>query len=57
MDIAIELEKTIAVFFNGANYSVDGVELSREDSRLIAYKLIHTLQMTELIMARKNTHS
>lgn len=52
MDIAIELEKTIAVYFNGNNYTVNGVELSREDSQLIAYSLIHALQMTELIMAR-----
>ncbi|WP_313431742.1 hypothetical protein [Siminovitchia terrae] len=53
MDIAVELEKIIAVYFYGENYTCDGVELSREDSKLIAYSLIHTLQMMELRLARK----
>lgn len=52
MDMAVELEKIIAIYFNGENYRFDGNELSREDSRIIAYQLIHTLQITELIMAR-----
>ncbi|QNK89394.1 hypothetical protein H7992_06930 [Sporosarcina sp. resist] len=52
MDMAVELEKIIAIYFNGKNYYFDGNELSREDSRIIAYQLIHTLQMTELIMTR-----
>ncbi len=54
MDVAVELERMIAIYFKGQNYEVNGVELSREDSKLIAYHLIHTMQMTELIMARKN---
>ena len=52
MDIAIELEKIIAVYFNGENYTYNGIELSREDSRFMAYQLIYTLQMMDLIMAR-----
>ena len=53
MDIARELEKIIAIYFNGENYTYEGIELSREDSKLIAYSLIHTLQMMELIITRK----
>ncbi|WP_170875239.1 hypothetical protein [Virgibacillus pantothenticus] len=53
MDISIELEKTIAIYFNGQNYTYNGVELSREGSRIIAYSLIHTLQMMELIVKGK----
>lgn len=53
MDVARELEGIIAIYFNGENYFVDEVELSREDSKIIAYQLIHALQMTELIMVRK----
>ena len=52
MDVAIELEKIIAIYFNGENYFFDGIELSRDDS-IIAYQLIHTLQIMDLIMARK----
>lgn len=52
MDIAEKLEKLIAIYFNGENYWVDGVELSRSDSRLVAYSLIHTLQQFEWIMKR-----
>ncbi|MEK5070306.1 hypothetical protein [Sporosarcina sp. FSL K6-1508] len=53
MDVVRELESLIAIYFNGENYTVDGVELSRDDSKIIAYQLIHSLQMAELIMARK----
>ncbi|NWO14768.1 MULTISPECIES: hypothetical protein [Virgibacillus] len=53
MDISIELERIIAIYFNGHNYIVDGVELSREESRLIAYSLIHTLQLMEMIVKGK----
>lgn len=55
MDIARDLERIIAIYFNGENYYFDGIELSREDSRIIAYQLIHTLQMAELIMARSKS--
>jgi hypothetical protein len=53
MDISIELEKIIAIYFNGQNYTFNGIELSREDSRIIAYSLIHILQIMELIVKRK----
>ena len=52
MDIARELERIIAVYFNGENYYSDGVELSKEDSKIIAFQLIHTLQLMDLIMAK-----
>lgn len=47
MDIARELEEIIAIYFKGQNYKVGEIELSREDSKMIAYHLVHTLQMTE----------
>ncbi|MFF5993425.1 hypothetical protein AAGS61_01565 [Lysinibacillus sp. KU-BSD001] len=53
MDVARELESIIAIYFNGDSYSYNGVELSREDSKIIAYYLINTLQLIELIMAKE----
>ncbi|KGR83511.1 hypothetical protein [Lysinibacillus odysseyi] len=53
IDIAERLEKIIAIYFNGDNYIVDGVELSREDSRLLAFSLIHAYQLTERVMSKK----
>lgn len=53
MDICRELEKLIAIYFNGENYIFNGIELSREDSKIIAYSLIHALQIAEMIMKRK----
>lgn len=50
IEVAERLEKIIAIYFNGNNYIVDGVELSREDSRLLAFSLIHAYQLTERIM-------
>lgn len=53
MDVATELEKMISIYFSGHNYIVNELELSREDSKMIAYQLVNALQMTEFIMARK----
>ncbi|WP_421663580.1 hypothetical protein [Lysinibacillus telephonicus] len=52
IDVAERLEKIIAVYFNGYNYVVDGVELSREDSKIIAFSLIHAYQLTERINSK-----
>lgn len=52
MDIARKLEKIIAIYFNGDNYICDGVELSRDDSRIVAYSLIHVLRQFEWIMEK-----
>lgn len=53
MDIATELENIISIYFSGKNYTVDGFELSRENSKMLAYHFVHALQMSELIMARR----
>lgn len=55
LDVAERLEKIIAVYFNGNNYIVDGVELSREDSRIIAFSLIHAYQLAERIVNKKSS--
>lgn len=47
IDIAHELEKMIALYFNGKNYEIEGVDLSREASREVAYALIEIYQRTE----------
>ena len=52
MDIARELERIIAIYFSGKNYIYDGIELTREDSKILAYQLIHTLQLMDMIMAK-----
>ncbi len=54
IDIAERLERIIAIYFNGDNYIVNDVELSREDSRLVAFSLIHAYQLTEMIMNKKS---
>lgn len=54
MDVSIELEGMIAIYFNGSNYVYDGIEFSREDSKILAFQLIHTLQLMDMIMAREN---
>ncbi|MEK5108550.1 hypothetical protein MHI57_17910 [Cytobacillus sp. FSL K6-0129] len=53
MDIARRLEKLITVYFKGENYIVDGTELTRKQSRILAYELIHILQKTEMIQNMK----
>ena len=53
MDVATELEQLIAIYFNGHNYKFDGIELTREQSRLLAYDLIHTLQQIERIQGNR----
>jgi len=35
IDIAQEFEKLIAIYFNGQNYTHEGNEYSREDSKII----------------------
>lgn len=58
MNIESEIEKMIAIYYNGNNYIVDGVELSRSDSKLIVSSLMHVLQTIEWIKerhARKQT--
>lgn len=54
IDIAQELEKLIAIYFNGQNYTHEGKEYSREDSKIIAYSLIHTLQLLDMIISKKD---
>ncbi|MEK9198769.1 hypothetical protein ACH0B5_04815 [Ureibacillus sp. 179-F W5.1 NHS] len=53
IDVAERLEKMIAVYFNGNNYVMNGLELSREDSKIIAFSLIHAYQLTEWIIHNK----
>ncbi|MFP7199647.1 hypothetical protein SFC08_01615 [Lysinibacillus halotolerans] len=53
IDVAKKLEKMIAVYFNGNNYVMNGLELSREDSKIIAFSLIHAYQLTEWIIHNK----
>lgn len=55
IDVADRLEKIIAIYFNGSNYVVDGVELSREDSRTIVFSLIHAYQLTERLTNKKTS--
>ncbi len=57
IDVAEKLEKIIAIYFNGNNYILDGVELSREDSKILAFSLIHAYQITERIMSKKYNES
>lgn len=54
IDVAERLERMIAIYFSGSNYIVDGVELSREDSRLIAFSLINAYQLAERINNMSN---
>ncbi|MFD1066637.1 hypothetical protein [Oceanobacillus locisalsi] len=44
------LEKLIAHYFSGKNYENDGVEWSREDSKIMAYQLLHTLHYNQMIL-------
>ncbi|WP_156341111.1 hypothetical protein [Cytobacillus solani] len=53
MNFVRKLEKLIAIYFNGENYTIDNYELSRKDSKLIAYSLIHTLQQFEWVMQKR----
>ncbi|GAB2552345.1 hypothetical protein [Gracilibacillus alcaliphilus] len=45
------LELLIAHYFRGKNYENDGMEWSREDSKIMAYQLLQTL-FNEMILER-----
>lgn len=47
------LELLIGHYFSGKNYENDGVEWSREDSKIMAYTLLNTLQINEMILERR----
>lgn len=48
------LELLISNYFSGKNYSNDGMEWSREDSKIMAYALLSTLQFNEMILSKYN---
>jgi len=48
------LELLIGHYFSGNNYSNNGEEWSREDSKIMAYTLLNTLQFNEMILDRDN---
>lgn len=52
MNLKSDLEKLIAVYFNGENYVYDEIEFNREESRIIVKSLLHTLELIELIEER-----
>ncbi|MCM3620462.1 hypothetical protein M3936_23180 [Sutcliffiella horikoshii] len=52
MSIKNDVEKLIAIYFNGKNYVYDGIEFNREESRIMVKELIHLLEIIELIEER-----
>ncbi|MBN6206220.1 hypothetical protein JYK21_07135 [Ralstonia pickettii] len=51
------LELLIAHYFSGKNYENDGMEWSREDSKIMAYQLLNTLQFNEMILEREKSEN
>lgn len=55
IDVAKRLEEIIAIYFNGENYVMNGLELSREYSKVIAFSLIHVYLLTEWMVNNKTS--
>ncbi|UUI41137.1 hypothetical protein [Oceanobacillus oncorhynchi] len=47
------LEMLIGHYFMGNNYENDGMEWSREDSKIMAYQLLNTLHFNEMILEKE----
>lgn len=47
------LEMLIGHYFSGKNYENDGMEWSREDSKIMAYALLNTLHFNEMMLERE----
>ncbi len=47
------LEMLIGHYFMGKNYENNGMEWSREDSKIMAYQLLNTLHFNEMTLEKK----